>query len=112
MSKILLALSLLSAILITNACVDVCRGRPNNHFASNPRGCSWYYRCNIGLPAEEGRCPEPYYFNYDTQTCDWKENVDCNDDRVFPTTCPVVGITVIPHPNVCSKYTGEKFEFF
>lgn len=111
MHKKLLILSLLSVIILTEACVDVCRGRAGNHFASNPRGCSWYYRCNVGREAEEGRCPEPYYFNYVNQTCDWKENVGCEDNFEFPSTCPSVGITAIQHPNVCSKYTGEILGF-
>lgn len=108
MSRNLSILSaLLSVILITEACVDVCRGRQDNHFASNPRGCAWYNRCNVGRPAEEGRCPEPFYFNYEKQSCDWQENVECTEANTYPTTCPPVGIASIPHVNVCSKYTGR-----
>lgn len=108
MSRNLLILSaLLSAILITEACVDVCRGRQDNHFAPNPRGCAWYNRCNVGTPAEEGRCPDPFYFNFESQVCDWRENVDCTEDNDYPTTCPSSGIAIIPHVNVCSKYTGR-----
>lgn len=106
--KILTFIFLLSSLLIAQACVDVCRGRPGNHFAANERGCSWYWRCNIGREAEEDRCPEPYYFNYERQICDWKENVEC-EEQVYSSECPSSGITLRPHPNVCSKYTGELY---
>jgi len=106
MSRNLLILSvLLSAILITEACLDVCRLRQDNHFAPNPRGCAWYNRCNVGIPAEEGRCPDPYYFNFEKQVCDWRQNVNCTETNNYPTSCPSAGIAIIPHPNVCSKYT-------
>lgn len=99
------------ALAITNACVDVCRGRDGNHFAVNPRGCAWYFRCNVGFEAEEGRCPGDFVFNYEKQACDYRENVEC-EDQEFLTTCPVVGIAVIQHPHVCSKYVGTCLKLF
>lgn len=99
------------SIAFSSACIDVCRGRPGNHFAVNPRGCAWYFRCNVGQEAQEGRCPGDFVFSYERQMCDYRENVQCEDPEIR-TECPPTGIDVIKHPHVCSKYVGEFLKRF
>lgn len=87
-----------------------CAGRSGAHFAVNPRGCSWYFACtNDNTVDREDRCPTGLHFNYLEQTCDFKINVKCElDDRWNNLVCPSTrGVSIIPHPYSCSKYTGE-----
>lgn len=100
--------SFLTTIKDTRAAFDVnpCTGRT---FAKNTRGCSWFWQCSDdGLPVRQDRCPEGRHFNYNDQTCDYKENANCQLDETVPKECPSgTGILTIPHPETCSKFTGK-----
>lgn len=68
-------------------------------------GCAWFFTCENGEVIYEGRCGDSYWFNYDDQLCDYKGNVECEDPQV-PRECPgASNITIIPHPDTCSKFT-------
>ncbi|CRL08014.1 CLUMA_CG020982, isoform A [Clunio marinus] len=78
------------------------------HFSRNTRGCAWYFRCDEeGNVESEDRCPGNLWFNEEDQMCSNPEDVECDlDDRWVDVVCPnEVGISVIPHPYTCSKYT-------
>lgn len=77
-------------------------------FAKNTRGCSWFFVCDDDNQViQQNRCPENFYFSVERQLCDRRENVECDIPK-GPTECPDEnGITVIPHPYSCSKYTGS-----
>ncbi|KAL7013737.1 hypothetical protein ACKWTF_015550 [Chironomus riparius] len=94
----------LSTTSATNTCPYPCNGHPDTaYYAKNPRGCAWFFTCNINQAPREGRCPEGYLFNHAKQLCDFSANVECVDDAPV-TTCPPFGIAKISHPDTCSKY--------
>ena len=84
---------------------NVCTGK---RFASNSRGCSWFWVCDYdGEKLEENRCPENFFFSEEDQLCDKRDNVVCKIPDP-PTECPSEnGVLVISHPNSCSKFTGK-----
>jgi hypothetical protein len=87
-----------------------CKNRIEpNHFARNPRGCSWYFVCEDNEVVRENRCEKGFHFNYDRQMCDYRDSVYCDLDDRNNVQCPEDrrGIAVIPHPYTCLKYTGE-----
>jgi Chitin binding Peritrophin-A domain len=106
-------------VVIANANVSValqdsCLGITGPKFVSNYRGCAWYALCSNNEVIREGRCPDGYRFNYEQQICDFRDNIECElDDRWIQKTCPIgsQSIAIIPHPYVCSKYTGNKSDF-
>lgn len=53
----------------------------------------------------EGRCERGLSFNFETQSCDFEENVDCENPWVPERCSGSSNVTVIPHPYICSKYT-------
>jgi Chitin binding Peritrophin-A domain len=56
---------------------DRCVGRKENSFVARPGGgCDAYARCENGRGVEL-KCPVPFYFNEETQMCDWATNVRC-----------------------------------
>lgn len=86
-----------------------CSGRAGPHFGKNSRGCSWFFQCNeFNEIVNENRCPEGYYFNYPDQNCAPRDLVPCSVNNVTETCPQESGITVIPHPYTCSKFTGKK----
>lgn len=93
-----------------NTCPFPCNGHPDTAFyAKHPRGCSWYFTCNVGIDPVEGRCPNKLLFNHQKQMCDFPENVDCPIVAEPITKCPDHGIMKIPHIHTCSKYTRKFF---
>jgi hypothetical protein len=42
-----------------------------------PNGCGGYQRCENGISVSTGTCDNERYFSFETQTCDYKENVNC-----------------------------------
>lgn len=77
-------------------------------FAINTRGCSWFWVCNEeNVTISQNRCPEGYHFNVAEQNCDYKDHANCQLGLQAPSECPEeTGIQAIPHPLVCSKFTG------
>jgi Chitin binding Peritrophin-A domain len=96
---------------VQEAIENPCAGIAGPYFVTNYRGCAWYTVCFNNQVAREDRCPEGLRFNYSSQICDFRDNVECDlDDRWNQLNCPVgqdQGIAIIPHPYVCSKYTGK-----
>ncbi|XP_055704620.1 peritrophin-1-like [Phlebotomus papatasi] len=45
--------------------------------------CSKFYLCSNGVPWELS-CKEGLYFNTETNTCDWQENVNCSNVGTTP----------------------------
>jgi len=103
----------LSVAYAENPC-DILTG--NQTFAPNPRGCDMFYYCGDNNIPKPGRCPtDPiiYHFNFETQSCELPENVDCTiDDELWKTDCPGIGIAKIPHQYSCSEYSGEDLLIF
>lgn len=94
---------------VRGAAENPCGGIIDPYFVRSYRGCAWYTVCFNNAVVREDRCPEGLRFNYAEQLCDFTDNVECDlDDRWRSLTCPTgaTGIAVIPHPYVCSKYTG------
>jgi Chitin binding Peritrophin-A domain len=86
-----------------------CEGLVGSKFVPSSRGCSWYFLCADDKVIREDRCPKGHRLNFEKQICDFGENIECDlDDRWNQVFCPVGRgeITIIPHPYVCSKYTG------
>lgn len=88
-----------------------CNEFPDRVFVESPRGCRFYYFCTpekIG----EASCPiingTQLHFHPESESCQLPENSDCTlDDDFRDLTCPEFGFDKIPHPYLCSKYTGE-----
>lgn len=103
----LILLIFLSTTSASNTCPYPCNGKPGTaYYARNPRGCAWFFTCNIGQAPKEGRCPQGFTFNHEKQICDYPENVECVDDAPI-TKCPPTGFAKISHPDTCSKYVCE-----
>lgn len=106
---VFILLSILSLTSAANTCAQPCNGHPlTAYYATNPRGCAWYFTCNVGQPPVQGRCPDGFLFNHKDQLCDHPENVECRDPEPI-TSCPAKGIAKISHPDTCSKYICEYF---
>jgi hypothetical protein len=69
-------------------------------------GCAWFFACNEAKEViYEGRCEPGFYFDAEGQYCNFQEEVECTNPWV-PSSCPnTSNVTVIPHPDICSKYT-------
>ena len=118
LSLVLLSVStadeLFEILKVEKAAENPCAGIVGPLFVKNYRGCSWYLICLNNEVARENRCPEGLRFNSREQLCDYRDNVECDfDDRLTQKICPVgsQSVAIIPHPYVCSKYTGNKFLF-
>lgn len=115
--KVIIKLCLLNILLVSfvfgeeygisedNGFADnACGGRNRSHFATNSRGCSWFWYCNENNEAlSQNRCPEGFRFNFNDQVCDYAENIECDfDDRLVQYKCPGNAlVTFIPHPQSC-----------
>ena len=86
-----------------------CAGVTGSHFARNNRGCAWYFACdNNNEVIREDRCPGTLRFDFLGQRCVYPEDLECDLDDVFidPTCPPGRGISIVPHPYTCTKFTG------
>lgn len=70
--------------------VTICQGVPHNTFIRDVSNCRNWFRCTPNGPVP-GTCPDPWFFNGNTQECDWEYNVQCFACR---TTVPVESIPI------------------
>lgn len=75
-----LALLFLSGAFCQSDIDQLCDDRddPDMYFLKYPEDCSMYIGCDE--PAFIESCGDEYYFNEEEQTCDEKENVQCDND--------------------------------
>lgn len=78
-------MSSISGILSQSDIDEICLQRADEglDYLAHPNDCSSYIICDN--PASLGSCEE-FYFNEEAQTCDYKENVQC--DNVEPEPQP------------------------
>lgn len=80
-----------------NIPVDRCAGLPENAFIRDLTKCQSYFRCVGGLLVP-GYCVDPWMFNEEIQSCDFKENVDC-------FSCPTnVMFADLPITTSCTQF--------
>merc|ERR1712110_367384 len=89
-------------------------------FVPHPFDCSLYYEC-VDLTPVLMSCPAGLYFDSRVNTCNWPENVDCDDGTSTTTTTTASTTTspdfdvvchesedgyavFVPHPYDCSLY--------
>lgn len=89
-----------------------CDEFPEKTFLSSPRGCKFYFFCTE-LRRGEATCPfingTQLHFHAESESCQLPEDAECNlDEQWRGLNCPEFGFDKIPHPHLCSKYTGEK----
>merc|ERR1711953_461766 len=102
----------------------VCHESENGYavFEPHPDDCSLYYEC-VDLTPVLMSCPAGLYFDSRINTCNWPENVDCDDGTTTTTTTTKSTTTstspdfdvvchesedgyavFVPHPYECSLY--------
>merc|ERR1712127_585380 len=74
-----LAIATLSSPLRSEEEEVSCAGVYTGAFFADPEECSLYYVCVHG-DAVSMPCPAGLAWNTDLNTCDWPDNVDCDDD--------------------------------
>lgn len=88
-----------------------CEEFPGHLFLPSARGCKFYFYC---AEEEQGEafCPVvegvQLHFHAESQSCQLPEDADCSlDAGMTGLECPKFGFDKIPHPYMCSKFTGR-----
>lgn len=89
-----------------------CDEFPGRLFVPSLRGCKFYFFCTEEQRGE-GWCPivkgVQLHFHAESESCQLPENSECSiDAEMTGLTCPEFGSSKIPHPYMCSKYTGRR----
>jgi hypothetical protein len=58
-------------------CENECEGRSDMLLPYPEGGCAAYIQCINGYAMPPRLCPEPYYFDFPEQMCNWQDQVDC-----------------------------------
>lgn len=98
-------------IVISNDDNTRCDEFPNRLFVESLRGCKFYFFCTENQRGEAS-CPiingTQLHFHADSESCQLPKDSECSiDDNWRDLKCPEFGYAKIPHPYLCSKYTGN-----
>lgn len=98
-------------IVVSSEEATRCDEFPGRLFVPSLRGCRFYYFCTEEKRGE-GSCTVvngvQLHFHAESESCQLPEDSECTIDAdQTGLECPEFGFTKIPHPYMCSKYTGR-----
>lgn len=94
-----LAIILFATTVATQCPENICEGRHDGFFVSDPTGCRSYFVCMNGNSSSRQQCEMGFNFNEALQICDHSK--PCKD---YDFECPLRGISNWVYPGNCTLY--------